>query len=210
MKVFDCEQNSDEWLQARLGIPTASEFHTVLAQGAWIKGTGKRDASVTRRKYMLKLLGERLTGQPLEAWKGNYATERGHAMEPEILALYRFLYSDVECRRVGFVLDEAARAGASPDMLVGHDGLVEAKSKEPHLLLESLLSGKAPTLYRTQIQGALWITEREWCDLVIYWPGLDPFIHRVYRDEKDITSIRLGVEMFNNELEELEAKLRAT
>ena len=49
MKIIDCEQGSPEWFSARSGIPTASEFHTVMAKG---KGGGE---SLTRKTYLLKL-----------------------------------------------------------------------------------------------------------------------------------------------------------
>ena len=91
LQVFHCEQNSEEWVRARLGIPTASEFKSILA-----KGEGKM-----RRTYLHKLAGERLTGEPADSYS-NAHMERGHAMEDEARRLYAFM-ADVEPQRVGFV-----------------------------------------------------------------------------------------------------------
>ena len=76
VEIFTCDQNSPEWHQARIGIPTASSFSDVLA-----KGEGK-----TRRSYMLKLAGEILTRQPMEMVR-TFDMERGHALEPEAVGL---------------------------------------------------------------------------------------------------------------------------
>jgi hypothetical protein len=62
MQIIDCEQGSPEWFAARAGIPTASEFHTVMAVG---KQGGK---SVTRVAYLNKLAGEILTGEPMPSY----------------------------------------------------------------------------------------------------------------------------------------------
>ena len=82
VEIFDCEQNTDEWLRVRLGIPTASKFATVMAKGK----DGKSD-SKTRRDYLLDLVGERITGEPADAFSNRH-TERGHEVEPDARALY--------------------------------------------------------------------------------------------------------------------------
>src|SRR5437879_13785053 len=108
MQIITCEQNSEEWLRARAGIPTASQFATVLA-----KGEGK-----TRRTYMLKLAGEIITGEPMENFTNEH-TERGHEQEPEARDLYAFQTGE-GLYRVAFIRD--GRKGASPDCLIGDDG----------------------------------------------------------------------------------------
>lgn len=201
IEVFDCAQNTPEWHQCRMGIPTASEFATVLMQGK-----KKGEPSVMRRKYMLTLIGERMTGQPSEELYTNRHMQRGHAMEPDARRLYCFA-KDVEPKLVGFIRN--GEKGASPDSLIGADGMLEIKTKLPHLQLELLLSKEVPKEHWTQLQGQLWVAEREWVDFVSYWPGLEPFIQRVYRDELAITSIALGVEMFLNDMNELMGQLEA-
>ena len=198
MEIIPCEQNSPEWVEARLGLPTASQFSTVLAKG---KGGGP---SKTRRTYLYKLAGERITGQPAENFR-NAHMDRGHAMEPEARELYEFA-EGVTVERVGFIKNHGA--GASPDSLVGDHGLLEIKTAMPHILIEYRLAGRVPSEHVAQVQGQLWVTERSWCDLLIYWPRLDPFQARIERDDSYIEgTLRPGVLRFIDELDELVARL---
>lgn len=197
IEVFDnIEQGTPEWLACRLGIPTASRFATVMA-----KGEGK-----TRREYMLKLLGERLTGEPAESYKNDHM-ERGQAMEAEARDTYEFM-QDVECKRVGFIRN--GDRGASPDSLVGTDGGCEIKTKLPHLQLDVLLRDRLPPEHVAQCQGFLWVAEREWIDFVSYWPKLPLFVKRVYRDEDYIKNLASEVSKFNAEMADLMERFQPT
>lgn len=199
MEVFRCEQGSDEWFRVRAGIPTASEFSTVMA-----KGRGGED-SKTRRTYMLKLAGELLTGEPMESFS-NHHTERGKEMEAEARDLYSFI-ADVDPEQIGFIRNGAK--GCSPDALVGASGMVEIKTKLPHLQLDVLLRGELPSEHKAQCQGALWVAEREWIDFVSYWPRLPLFTTRVHRDEEYISSLSSAVDQFNDELGALVDRIRS-
>lgn len=189
LEIFNCEQGSADWFACRAGIPTASEFHTVMAKG---RGGGE---SVTRRKYMLTLIGEILTGKQVDGYT-NAHMERGHEMEGEARELYAMV-TDTEPQQVGFL--RRGDAGASPDSLIGADGLLEIKTKLPHLQLECLLSDKVPAEHVAQLQGQLWIAQRPWVDFVSYWPGLPLFVKRVQRDEAYIASLKVSVDEFNTE-----------
>ncbi len=197
VQIIECEQNSPEWYAARLGIPTASEFDTVMAQG---RGGGE---SKTRKTYMLKLLGERMTGKPMWTYQNEHM-ERGKEMEAEARDLYQFM-SDHEPARVGFVRN--GNVGCSPDSLIGDNGCLEIKTKLAHLQLELLLSDEFPSEHRAQVQGQLWVCEREWCDFVSYWPGLPLFAKRVYRDEEYIKKIADEVHRFECEMALLQARV---
>ncbi len=190
IEIFDCPQNSPEWYAARLGIPTASEFGTILAKG---KGGAE---SKTRRTYLLKLLGERITGDPMYSYSNDHM-ERGKEMEDEARSMYEFM-TDLEARRVGFIRN--GKVGCSPDSLVGEEGLLEIKTKLAHLQLDVLLSGEVPSEHFPQLQGQLWVSERKWVDFVSYWPKTRPFIKRVYRDDAYIQALAKAVEQFENEL----------
>lgn len=194
LEIIDCEQNSEEWLRARMGIPTASAFSDVLA-----KGEGK-----TRRTYMLKLAGEIITGEPMEAFTNGH-TERGHAMEDEARDLYTF-QTGASLQRVGFVRNGAV--GCSPDSLIGEDGGLEIKTKLPHLLIDVILKDKCPPEHVAQIQGSLWVTGRQWWDIVIYWPGIPLFVKRVTRDETYIKTLADEVERFNADLAAVVAQIQ--
>jgi hypothetical protein len=199
IQIHDMEQGTPEWHAVRAGIPTASEFATVMASG---RGGGE---SKTRRTYLLKLAGERLTGQPSEGYT-NAHMERGKEMESEARDLYGFI-QDEPLTRVGFITN--GPKGYSPDALVGASGLVEFKTALPHILLDRLLSDEFPPEHMAQCQGGLWVAEREWLDIVIYWPGLPVFRKRVGRDEPYIRKLADAVEKFNAELDQTVERIRA-
>jgi hypothetical protein len=198
LEIFDCDQNSPEWYQCRLGIPTASRFSTVLAAG---RGGGE---SKTRREYLYKLAGEVLTGEPMYSYQNDH-TLRGQEMESEARDMYVFL-TDFEPHRVGFLRN--GRKGCSPDSLIGTDGLLEIKTKLAHLQCEVLDYDELPSEHKAQCQGQLWVAEREWVDFVSYWPKLPLFAKRVFRDEAYIKKLAAEVDRFNNELADLVAKLQ--
>lgn len=198
LQIIDCEQGTPAWLQARLGIPTASEFATLLAKG---RAGGE---SATRRTYMLKLIGERLTGEPMWTYSNEHM-ERGKAMEDEARDLYAML-RDVEPQRVGFL--RRGDVGCSPDSLIGDDGLLEIKTKLPHLHLAVLLSNELPPEHKAQVQGQLLVSGRGWVDFMSYWPALPPVIVRVPRDEPYIASLKIAAEDFLAELEQTIVRVR--
>jgi len=194
IQIIECDQNSEEWIRARMGIPTASKFATVMA-----KGQGK-----TRNEYMRKLAGEVLTGEPMDHYS-NQHTERGHEMEPEARDLYAFMH-DCEPQLIGFIRN--GPKGCSPDSLVNGSGMVEIKTKLPHIQIECLLANKLPSEHKAQCQGALWVAEREWIDFVSYWPRLPLFVVREYRDEEYIANLASEVDRFNEELAEMVERVR--
>lgn len=198
-RIIQCEQGTEEWLRVRAGIPTASEFATVMASG---RGGGE---SKTRRTYLLRLAGEILTGEPMDSYSNGHM-ERGKAMEDEAREMYAFLH-DADPERVGFIRN--GEKGCSPDCLIGADGMAEIKTKLPHLQIDVLLRGEMPPEHKAQCQGALWVAEREWLDFVSYWPGLPLFVKRIDRDEEYIATLAAAVDQFNAELAETVACIRA-
>jgi hypothetical protein len=198
MQIIDCEQGSPEWFAARLGIVTASEFKTIIGV--------KKDAreKATRDTYMRKLAGEILTGEPMESYQ-NAHMERGKLMEDEARDLYAFM-ADVDPQRVGFIRNGAK--GCSPDSLIGERGGLEIKTALPHIQIERLLKGDLPPEHRAQVQGNIWVAEREWWDFASYWPKLPLFVTRVHRDDGYIATLSGAVNQFNEELAELVEKVR--
>lgn len=199
MEIFDFDQGTLEWFKCRAGIPTASMFATVMASG---RGGGE---SKTRAKYMRQVAGEIITGKPMEAYS-NPHLDRGHEMEPEARKRYAFL-TDAEIKQVGFIRN--GQKGCSPDSLVGGSGMLEIKSKLPDLLIECIERDGFPPEHKAQCQGGLWVAEREWIDIVVYWPGMPIFIKRAYRDEAYIAEMSRAVSRFNEELAELVERIRA-
>lgn len=196
-EIFYCAQGTDEWHALRAGIVTASEFDAVQA-------TGKGGApSKTRRTYMLKLIGERLTGEPAEHYSNKHM-ERGHELEPVARRLYA-IRSGAELTQVGFI--RRGEIGCSPDSLIDSEGMLEVKTKLPHLQLEVLLANRFPIEHKAQVQGQLMVADRAWCDFVSYWPGLPLFVIRVERDEPYIKALAAECEAFVEEMRELTARI---
>lgn len=200
IQIVDCEQGSDEWKAARLGIPTASEFVTVMRT----KGKAGDGSSKERRTYMHKLIGEILTGEPAESYT-NAHMERGKAMEDEARDLYAFMH-DIEPQRVGFIRD--GQKGASPDSLLGKDGGLEIKTALPHIQIDRLLRDEVPAEHVAQVQGNIWVSGREWWDFCSYWPKLPLFVKRVYRDDAFIADLSRAVDHFNGELQQTLERIR--
>jgi YqaJ-like recombinase protein len=199
MEILNCEQGSEEWFRARMGIATASEFSTIMAKG---KDGG---ASVTRRAYLYKLAGEILTGKPAESFASAHMA-RGNAMEGEARDLYALMH-DVDPVRVGFIKN--GPKGCSPDSLIGDKGALEIKTALPHLLIGYLIKDEFPPEHKAQCQGVLWVGEREWVDIGIYWPELPLLEKRAVRDEPYIKAISSAVDAFNEELQDIVARIRA-
>lgn len=198
IEILDCIQGSPDWFAARLGLPTASEFATLLAKG--------RDGgpSLTRKKYLHQLAAEIVRGEPGEDYTNAYM-ERGKAQEAEARRLYAFMM-DIDPQLVGFIRN--GQKGASPDALIGADGGLEIKTRAPHLQVELLLQDRLPPEHRAQVQGNIWIAEREWWDLAVYSPGLPLFVCREYRDDGYIANLSGAVARFNEELAAIVERLR--
>lgn len=194
--VHLCEQGTPEWFALRCGIVTASEMDSVMAKG---KGNAE---SKTRRTYMLKLIGERLTGDVAESFT-NAHMERGKVMEAEARDMYS-LVTNATVEQAGFIRN--GEVGYSPDGLPP-GGLLEIKTKLPHLHLDCLLRDEVPPEHKAQVQCGLWVAESEWLDFVSYWPKLPLFIKRVYRDEAFIKAMAAEVARFYEEMNALVAKI---
>lgn len=198
LQVIECDQGSEEWYSARLGVPTASCFHIVMAKG---KDGG---ASKTRADYIRKLAGEILTGEPMDSYS-NAHMERGKEWEPDARNLYAFM-QDCEPQLVGFIRN--GQKGCSPDSLIGPDGGLEIKGALPHIQVERLLANRVPPEHRAQVQGNIWVAEREWWDFVSFCPKLPLFVIREYRDDDYIAKLEASVDAFNWELNETVERVR--
>jgi len=190
-QIIECEQGSPEWREARRGLPTASRYGDVLAQGQ-----GKM-----RNKYRRQLAAEIVSGKVMKTYS-NAHMERGKEEEDEILMKYAF-ETDAKLQKVGFLRYTLMPTGCSPDGLVGNDGMVEVKSMLPELLVELHETGKIPTEHIPQVQGGLWITGRTWCDLVLGSPGLPSIVHRIPRDEPYMAGLQRELQYFIEEVDQL-------
>lgn len=200
MIILEAEQGSDEWLQARAGIVTGSKF------GEIITPTGKPTTGAKRITYMNTLLAEWMSGSPTETFQSDWM-RRGTELEPEARELYAMI-KDCEPEQVGMVYkDKLKLVSCSPDALVGDSGLWENKAPAPHTHVGYLLKESLPNQYIPQVQGQMWVCDREWCDFMSYCPGMPPMIVRVNRDNKFIESLSSEVERFVEEMLEKREKL---
>ena len=179
MRINNHTQGSDEWLQSRLGKPTASNF------GKLITPTGK--GSTSAEAYINELIAQRITGE-LPEFYTNSAMERGNELEPAAKDLYEFT-TGFEVVEVGLCLHDEFECGASPDGLIDDDGGIEIKCPLPHTHVAYLRDGNMPLKYVPQIQGCLWITQREWWDFMSYHPSMEDLVVRVYRYEAYIKKL---------------------
>lgn len=195
-------QGSEEWISARLGKVTASRMADLMARTKTGYGAG-------RANYMAELICERLTGQPAECFT-NAAMAWGTDTEPQARAAYEFM-TGLSVEEVGFVDHPSiAMAGASPDGLVGADGLLEIKCPSTSTHIDTLLSGAVPDKYRKQMLWQIACTGREWCDFVSFDPRLPGDLQlwtaRVTPEDGEIAAMQAEVEAF---LAELDGKIAA-
>lgn len=199
MIVIDTEQGGEEWKKYKIGVPSASKFGAVLAKGQ----------GATRKKYLIDKVAERLTGKFPEQYVSDDML-RGVELEPDARDAYAFTQG-VEVIQAGLALLDDKSACASPDGLVGVNGGLEIKSVKANTHIETILSGKMPPKHKPQVQGNLWIWEREWWDFMSYCPDIADrpiFIQRVYRDEDYIKNLMSEINRFNDDVNEVVNKIK--
>lgn len=198
MIVHDYEQGSPEWFTARRGIPTASEFSKILTS------TGK--PSTSAQTYMYTLIAERLAGQEVDSYTNEWM-ERGKELESEARELFRFA-TDIDIPECGFITDDDHTIGCSPDGWDESVGL-EIKCPKASTHIKYLLGSSCPSDYVPQVQGSMYVTGApEWW-FMSYYPGLDPLIIRVPRDDDWIEAFEKEIAKFHEKMTAAMAKLKA-
>ena len=192
---FDVEQGSQEWLSLRAGRPTSSGFGKIITPK-----TGQYSKSA--EAYQQELVGELILGHADENRHASWQMEMGKILEAEAVKQYEFIH-EVETELAGFWMDDDKQYGASPDRIVGENGLVEIKCKFTiRDQMSYLFSEEIERDHYPQIQGQLFTCDREWCDWWIFHQSLPPAHRRVYRDESYIEKLSAGLERFLEELNE--------
>ena len=196
------EQRSEEWFQARLGKVTASRVADVLAKI-------KSGESASRRNYKIQLVSERLTGEKQESYI-NQAMQDG--IDREQFARDRYVQQFGEVEEVGFVKHPTLEAGASPDGMVGDDGIIEIKCPMGSTHTETLMTQDIPSKYIPQVQFQLLVTGRKWCDFVSYNPmfpeHLQVFVKRIEADPVYQKELESEVKQFLKEVDDVINKLK--
>lgn len=204
--IIDCVQRDDVWREARRGLVTASRCVDVVTT----KKT--KGEAAPRRNYRAELIVEILTGitpdrfvTPEMKW--------GIQQEPYARAAYEFA-RDIMVEPCGFVIHgENARFGASPDGLIGDDGLLQIKCPITSNHLAWILANEIPVEHGPQLLAELAVTGRQWVDFVSYDPRVPEhmqlFVKRYHRDEKLIAALEAQVLQFLEEIDATIAKLPA-
>lgn len=184
VNYHEVEQGSEEWLSLRIGKISASRAKDLLATARYGEAAGYRN-------YKTELAVERITGKRYERYVTKQM-EYGTETEKVAATVYQLVTGNIaeEC---GIYSIEGTNVVASPDRLVGEDGLVEIKCRELGNHVESIATGKVPKEYYNQIQFQLWVTHRKWADYVSYGDEMPEnaqvFVKRIERDEEVINEI---------------------
>ena len=197
MQILDVEQGSAEWLIARAGKVTASNADKIVTS------TGKLSASA--QTYINTIIAERLMGDKVSSYQNEWMA-RGVELEPEARSFYEYLTDNI-VYEVGLCVHDELEASCSPDGLIGDDGGLEIKCPALKKHYKTLKDQKVPTEHIPQIQGSLWITEREWWDFLSYYPNGSYFYKRVYRDEKYIAGLEIAIFEFVDNMQKIEKEV---
>lgn len=172
LKVYkDLEQGTDEWLEARRGIVTASEIHKLFT------ATGAKANNQTSRGYIAQLAAERISGH-VEPMRTSFDMERGHTEEVYARQAYEEHHAPVE--QVGFMtrdLGDGAILGWSPDGLVSDEGAIEIKSRKARIQVDTIMHLGAE-LAADQMAAAIVVSGRDWIDYVSYSNGMPLYVER--------------------------------
>ena len=195
MIILDCEQGSDLWFKNKIGVPSASRYKEIV--------TSAGEPSKSRLGYMYELATQRITGVFKEGFKSQ-AMQDGN--DKEALSRWRYaMENEVIVDQVGFCTSDCGRWGCSPDGLIGDDGLLELKNPEGKMQLKRLETN--PTLvsmgYFQQVQGQLFVMERNWNDFVSCHTGLQLYTIRSEPDHEFLLKLESRLVEFCDELDAL-------
>ena len=184
MIVHEVTQGELDWFKIKAGKPGSSRF------GSLVTGEGKLSTSLG--PYAVELAAEKYVmdtkGEIIETFGGTWAMKQGKLLEPEARADYA-MQAQVHVEEVGFITDDLLRWGSSTDGLINDDGVLEIKNLTATSMIKLLVYlkhnyNRTEPSYIPQCQGELFVTGREWVDLMFYNPQFDPVIHRIYPDYK--------------------------
>jgi hypothetical protein len=211
MKLIRCEQGSNEWHAARAGVCTASQFK-IARKLRLLSGTNKGKPSEECVKYAFRLAIERISGEPLQDDKfETYAMRRGHELEPKARAEHEKL--GVIVQRAGFVTTDCGRFGASVDGLLHPNGGSEYKCLVSPDELRKVLLDDDLSEFTDQMQGGMWVCERDYFHFGLYCPALESIgqqftLKGIDRDEAYIAALKADLEEFDAMVAEFEQRLR--
>lgn len=200
MIVLDCVPGTLDWINARVGVVTASKFDKIITNK-----TAK--LSDTSTKYAWEVIAEQILGFPMDGASSAFM-QRGTLLERKAIEYYE-LQRDIETAPGGLVLRDDRRVGCTPDRFVGTDGLLEIKCPSAAVHVSYLLGGNEIAMqYRAQVQGQIMLAEREWNDTLSYHPDMPAALVRVHRDDVFIHALQTALEQFLAHVDDLKAQLQ--
>lgn len=188
----DLEQGTEEWLEVRRGLVTASTV------GKLLTATLKVASNDTSRALTATLVAERITGQ-VEPSYMSADMERGVEHEPIARDYYSKHYAPV--RELGFMV--RGGLGYSPDGLVGDEGLIEIKCPRAKGHMTTIVFDQVPEFYMPQLQAGLLVSGRKWIDYISFNAGMPLYRKRVFPDPAWQQAIRDAVTAFEVNAEQL-------
>lgn len=190
----DLDQGSDEWLETRRGLLTASEMKKIISPT--LRVADNNDT----RMHLWELLFQRISGF-VEPQYVSDAMLRGQEDEIYARAAYAEHYAPVT--EVGFITNDrwGFTLGYSPDGIVGDDGLIECKSRAGRFQIQTIAENEVPSEYIIQLQTGMLVSDRAWCDFVSYSAGLPVFVKRVEADPLIQGAILAAAQHFELKLE---------
>jgi predicted phage-related endonuclease len=169
----DLVQGSDEWLEARRGILTASEMKLIVTP------TLKTASNDKERTHMYELLAQRISGFVEPSYVSD---DMLRGQQDEIDARMYYEKNVAPVTEMGFITNNkwGFTLGYSPDGLVGDDGAIECKSRRQKFQIKTIIDGEMPDDYLIQVQTGLLVSERKWIDFISYSGGLPMITIRVF------------------------------
>ena len=195
MKIYNFEQRTPEWIEIKRGKMSASNAETIIANGKGLE------------TYIYNLMAEYYSS----AEKENYINadmQRGIDLEPEAKIEFQF-YTGLDIKEVGCVeLNDYILA--SPDGLIGDDGLIEIKCPNDSIYFKLLLSNNIKPEYIAQMQMQMYVTDRQYCYFVSYNPNFEKslYIKKINRDEEMIEKLKKGLERGTQLIKEIKENFR--
>lgn len=196
-KLYFCQQYSDKYDNLKYGLPTSSNFKNIITPSGF--------SSDAWFDYACHLISERIIGQKVDTYQSQWM-ERGLALEAKAADMYSQMRK-IEVKEVGFISNDEGTIGCTPDRLIGDDGLLEIKVPKPATQVKYIITGKLQKDYKPQLQGQLYVSGRQYVDIISYHPEMPPAIIRVERDEAYIACMHKLIIKFNGYIDKVMDKI---
>jgi len=201
MILYNIDQHSEAWHEARCGRITGTRFKNLMS----------KESTASYTDLITNIACEIITRRAEDTYI-NATMEAGLETEPEARKEYETVFG-VEIKQVGFIIPDEDNKyhnwiGISPDGLTSDNGLIEIKCPLMKTHFEYIEENRLPPEYRYQVQGQLFVTGLDYCDFISYVEGMKLFVIRVYPDkelftefeqrlDKAIIQIQNKIEVYN-------------